>query len=144
MWNEFCSDCAESCSTTDFTITPSAVSAPSIWKLSDIELAVQESGIPTPDDWNTTWQTYIKDNFIGLDVTCESTRVEIYDEDASISGVDVLSNVGGHTGLWIGISFLSLMEIVEMLYRLIRYHIHRLGRNKFTNKQTSTDIHEQL
>ncbi|CAF4410788.1 unnamed protein product, partial [Adineta steineri] len=36
------------------------------------------------------------------------------------------SNVGGQTGLWIGISFLSLMELAEMIYRLIRSQCHRL------------------
>ncbi len=46
----------------------------------------------------------IENNYIAVHFVCEPTRVEAYTEDASISGVDLLSNVGGHTGLWIGIS----------------------------------------
>jgi hypothetical protein len=52
--------------------------------------------------------------------------------------VDLLSNVGGQTGLWIGVSFLALMELVEMLYRLVRFEFHvikqaiqnRIGRQQ--------------
>ncbi|CAF4945099.1 unnamed protein product, partial [Rotaria sp. Silwood1] len=44
-----------------------------------------------------------------------------------------LSNVGGQTGLWIGISFLSVMEFIEMLYRILRYEFHII-RRAITNK----------
>ena len=54
----------------------------------------------------------------------ESALVETCTETATLELVDVISNVGGQTGLWIGISFLSLMEIIEMFYRLIRHHFH--------------------
>ena len=46
-------------------------------------------------------------------IRAETANVEKYTETASISGVDVLSNVGGQTGLWIGLSFLSLMEMIK-------------------------------
>jgi hypothetical protein len=45
-----------------------------------------------------------------------------------MTAVDVLSNVGGQTGLWIGVSFLSIMELAEMLYRLVRYQYHAIRR----------------
>ena len=54
-------------------------------------------------------------------MVCESLLVENLTQQPSMTGVDVISNVGGQTGLWIGISFLSIMEIVEMLYRLARH-----------------------
>lgn len=70
----------------------------------------------------------MQNNYIAVNIVCETTRVETYTEAASISPVDLLSNIGGQTGLWIGISFLSLMELIEMLYRLVRYHYHVLRR----------------
>ncbi|CAF3610006.1 unnamed protein product [Rotaria sp. Silwood1] len=126
IWDQFCSDCSQACSTVDFTITPSAVSAPSSVRIPEIKEFVEKSGITLPKNWTTTWQSEIQNNYVAVDVVCETTRVETYTQDASVSGVDVLSNVGGHTGLWIGISFLSIMELVEMLYRLIRYHYYIL------------------
>jgi hypothetical protein len=89
---------------------------------------VANSGIPLGPNWTETWQTEIQNNYVAVDVVCETTVVETYTESASITIVDLISNVGGQTGLWIGISFLSLMEIVEMFYRLIRYHCHILRR----------------
>ncbi|CAF1173656.1 unnamed protein product [Rotaria sordida] len=126
IWNQFCSDCSQACSTVDFTITTSAVSAPSTTYVPVIKKFVEKSGIILPKNWSNTWQSEIPKNYLAVDIVCETTRVETYTQDASISGVDLLSNVGGHTGLWIGISFLSIMELVEMLYRLIRYDYYIL------------------
>ena len=103
---------------------------------------VEKSGIPTPENWTETWSTEIKNNYVSLDVVCETTQIETYTEDVSITAVDVVSNVGGHTGLWIGISFLSLMELVEMLYRLIRYHCYvYILKRRLRNETT---INERL
>ncbi len=103
-WDAFCSDCSQSCSAVDFTITPSAVAAPSSAQLSYIKNLVEQSGISPPTNWSQTWVSKIENNYIAVDVVCETTRLEAYTEDAPISGVDLLSNEGGHTGLWIGIS----------------------------------------
>ena len=91
---------------------------------------VENSGIALPTNWSTTWQTEFQNNYVAVDIVCETTLVESYTDSASIGGVDLLSNIGGLTGLWIGISFLSLMELVEMLYRLIRYHYYIIKRKR--------------
>jgi hypothetical protein len=74
-----------------------------------------------------------------LEVSYETTRSEVYSEQATLGPVDVLSNVGGQSGLWIGISFLTLLEIVEMVYRLTRtqwYNLWGVMRNKFGAQDT--------
>ena len=95
---------------------------------------VESTGVPLPSNWNNTWATEIPNNYIALEVLRQSVLVENYSQDASLSPVDVLSNVGGHTGLWIGISFLSIMELVEMLYRLARLESHIIMRKIKGNK----------
>ena len=69
----------------------------------------------------------IENNYVGLEIVAESARIEKYEQEASMSRVDLVSNIGGNTGLWIGISFLSLMEVVEMLYRLCRSQMYRIS-----------------
>ncbi len=128
IWKQYCSGCLQECSTVDFTITTSAVAAPSIQYAEIYKDAVENSGITLAANWSETWQTEMQNNYVAVDVVCETTVVETYTESASITFVDLISNVGGQTGLWIGISFLSLMEIVELVYRLIRYHCHILRR----------------
>lgn len=128
IWNAFCSQCTQSCSLTEFTVTTSSVAAPSYVELVDTKNKVEQFDINLTKTWNQTWETDIPKSYVSLEVVCETRRLETYDDTASISWVDVLSNVGGHTGLWIGISFLSIMELVEMLYRLVRYHCYLLKR----------------
>jgi hypothetical protein len=94
--------------------------------MNDIKQFVESSSIPLPANWSTTWPTEIQANYVGLSVVCETTRVDSYTQQATLGAVDVVSNVGGQTGLWIGISFLSLMEVAEMLFRLIRHQYYRI------------------
>ena len=88
--------------------------------MNDIKAFVESSQVPLPVNWSTTWASEIQAGYVSLEVAYETTRTEVYSQQATIGVVDVISNVGGNTGLWIGISFLSLMELAEMLYRLIR------------------------
>ncbi len=128
IWGQFCSDCSDSCSEVDFTMTPSAVSAPSATEIPVTKAFVENCGLPLPKNWSQTWLSDIQNNYVAVDIVCELTRVESYSESALIGSVDLLSNIGGLTGLWIGASFLTVMEVVEMLYRLIRYHYYMLKR----------------
>ena len=84
---------------------------------------VESTSVPLPEDWETNWLTEVKNNYVSLQVVCESNQVENNTQEAAMSPVDVLSNVGGQTGLWIGMSFLGIMEFVEMFYRLFRYEL---------------------
>ncbi len=122
-------------------IKSSSLSAPPSFLMNDIKQFVESSSIPRPANWSTTWRSEIQANYVGLEVACESPRVTNYTQQGTLGAVDVLSNVGGQTGLWIGVSFLSLMEIVEMLYRLIRSQYHRI-RQKIRKKTLVQAAHE--
>jgi len=126
--NEYCTACAQQCSITSFSFKSSISTAPPDWLMDFIRSFVENSSMPLPSDWNTEWQTHVKASYLSLDLLSESTLVENYTQTATMGFVDVLSNIGGQTGLWIGISFLSLMEFVEMIYRLIRYHFYLIRR----------------
>lgn len=121
LWIDFCSECKPECATVQYMTTSSSVQAPSKWLLPKIKTLVESSSIPVSLNWSHTWQTEIENNYVALEITVETGRIQNYTETPSMSGVEVLSNVGGQTGLWIGISFLSLMEFLEMLFRLSRY-----------------------
>lgn len=109
--------------------------APPVWLMNDIKQFVEKSDIPLPNDWTTQWQWHIDNSYLSIELIHESSVVENYTQTATMTAVDVLSNVGGQTGLWIGVSFLSLMEVAEMVYRLIRYQCRagRRTRNKVTD-----------
>ncbi len=127
---EYCGACAQSCSTVEFMTTSSSISAPPQWLLSDIKEFVESSSIPLPANWSTTWTSEIQANYVAINVVCESTNIDNYTQTATLTAVDVISNVGGQTGLWIGISFLSLMEVAEMLFRLARSQCRSFRRRR--------------
>jgi hypothetical protein len=128
--NKYCVDCSGQCSTTDFPVDISSLATPLEWQMSFIKAFVENSSVPLPANWSTTWRHQIHTNYLQVSVVCETTMVENYTQTAVIHLVDVLSNIGGQTSLWIGMSFLSIMELIEMFYRLIRYQFHAIQRTR--------------
>lgn len=126
LLDEYCSDCSSKCSVTDFIIQVSSLTAPADWQKNKIKMFVENTSVPLPQNWSTTWSTYIDANYVSVSVVRETIIVENNIQTATIGIVDVLSNIGGQTGLWLGISFLSIMELIEMLYRLVRFEFHRV------------------
>ena len=126
--DEHCSDCKQGCSSTSYIVTPSAVASPTTEVAEEVRAWVESQGVPLPPNWTTNWETEVENNYVKLEVVCQSPLVENITQQALIGAVEVLSNVGGHTGLWIGISFLSIMEFVEMLYRLVQHQFHAIRR----------------
>ncbi|CAF2515109.1 unnamed protein product [Rotaria sp. Silwood2] len=137
LLEKYCSYCPQQCFVTDFNIKPSLWKAPPTWLLDDIKTFVENSEIPLPMDWSTNWRSHIDSSYLSVELVHQSTLIENYTQTATMSAVDVLSNVGGQTGLWIGVSFLSLMELAEMLYRLARYQYHAIRRNHNRTKDDS-------
>ncbi|UJR16868.1 hypothetical protein I4U23_003766 [Adineta vaga] len=136
--DESCSECGPECITNTFNIKSSSLVAPIEFQLKNIKKFVESSSIPLPTNWSTIWSTEIPANYISLEVVCETTRTEIYTQQASITFVELISNIGGQTGLWIGISFLSLFEIIEMLYRLVRSKLYSWQNATMNNDRQTT------
>ena len=127
---QYCSECNPACSTIDFVVTPSSSAAPSAIYAETIKSKIESLDVPLPSNWSTTWLSEIENNYVGLDVVCQSPMLENLTEQPTITPIDVLSNVGGQSGLWIGVSFLSIMEFIEMLYRLAHFQYKAVTRKR--------------
>ena len=123
--NKYCSDCSHQCSISNFIVQTSSSVTPVEWQMNEIKTWVENSGVPLPTNWSNTWHEHIHSNYLAVNVVRETNVVVNNTQTAILSHVDVLSNIGGQTGLWLGISFISIMEFIEMLYRLIRYQCLR-------------------
>lgn len=113
--------CPEHCSQTEFVVKKSSLLAPTPWQRDQIKAFVENSSVPLPSNWSTASLDYIERNYLLVSIIRETHLVENNIQRASLQIIDVLSNVGGQTGLWLGISLLSIMELFEMFYRLVRY-----------------------
>lgn len=93
-----------------------------------IKKQVESLPISLRQNWSANWCEEIRNSYLIVEARLKTGHKETYTQTPSMSGVDVLSNVGSQTGLWIGISSLSLMEIIEVLFRLARHQYHVLLR----------------
>jgi hypothetical protein len=122
---KYCSHCTRQCSRRDFVVQTSSLTLLTRWSAPSIKRFVENSGVKLPDDWNNTWQTQMQENYVAVRIVLQDSVVENYTSSATMLVGDVLANVGGQAGLWIGISVLSIMELIEMLYRLFRLEFQR-------------------
>ncbi len=54
-------------------------------------------------------------------------------KDAKIEIVDLVSGIGGLLGLFLGMSFLSFAEIIEMFLEALSFFLQRSKNNKILN-----------
>lgn len=127
VWIENCPMCNIECQTFDFVTRMSALLAPTPWLYEEIKNKVENFQVPLSQNWSTTWKNDISSSYVALEIVSENSRLELFNDTPITLPVDLLSNIGGHTGLWIGISFLSLMEIIELASRLMLYLMKKLG-----------------
>lgn len=71
----------------------------------------------------------LKHNMLQLSIFYGDLGYEQYDEVEDMSWLDLISNIGGTLGLFIGMSFLSFVEIVDIVLQIVLY--------KNDNKKTS-------
>ncbi|CAF0838235.1 unnamed protein product [Rotaria sordida] len=135
----YCSYCLQQCSITNFAVKSSLSIAPPEWLVPDIRAFVENSSVPLPFDWSSRWNEYIRSSYVSIELLAESSLIETYTQMAALNFIDVISNVGGQTGLWIGISFLSLMELIEMFYRLIRFQ-NRISQSVTIEDQKQREL----
>jgi len=65
----------------------------------------------------------IANHYIRLYVYYKDLKYTLISENAKTEPFNFVSNIGGILGLFLGISFLSFIEILEVIYEIILYLI---------------------
>lgn len=117
---DYCQHCQAECGYNEYSIRTSSLPLLIDSIGNDLQPVIENLGVPLSSNWSETWKDDILESYLSIEVICESTRIEKFVQEATLDEIGLLSNIGGHTGLWIGISFLSLLELAEMFFRLIR------------------------
>ena len=71
-----------------------------------------------------------KKNHLALNIFYDSYSYTTIQEVAKMDILDLISNIGGTLGLFIGMSFLSFAEVFEIFYLIL---ISRVERFKIVN-----------
>uniref|UniRef100_A0A914X8P5 Uncharacterized protein n=1 Tax=Plectus sambesii TaxID=2011161 RepID=A0A914X8P5_9BILA len=62
-------------------------------------------------------RSYVRDNLVAADVFMEEIVYEEYEQSPRSRRVDVLSKIGGSVGLFLGVSVITLFEILTFLFK---------------------------
>ncbi|NXP09085.1 ASIC4 protein, partial [Thinocorus orbignyianus] len=86
-------------------------------------------------------ETYIRENFLVLDIFFEALNYEAIEQKKAYDLAGLLGDIGGQMGLFIGASILTILEILDYVYEVIRDRMSRvLRRSKPPLKKPSGSI----
>ncbi|XP_026517141.1 acid-sensing ion channel 4 [Terrapene carolina triunguis] len=86
-------------------------------------------------------ETYIRENFLVLDIFFEALNYEAIEQKKAYELAGLLGDIGGQMGLFIGASILTILEILDYIYEVIRDKASRaLGRSKPPLRKPSGSI----
>ncbi|KAK1898155.1 Acid-sensing ion channel 1B [Dissostichus eleginoides] len=75
-------------------------------------------------------EQYIKDNIMVLDIFFEALNYETIEQKKAYEVAGLLGDIGGQMGLFIGASILTILEIFDYLYEVIKYKLCRCSDKK--------------
>uniref|UniRef100_H3AZ98 Acid sensing ion channel subunit family member 4 n=1 Tax=Latimeria chalumnae TaxID=7897 RepID=H3AZ98_LATCH len=90
--------------------------------------------------YNTSTE-YIKENFLVLDIFFEALNYETIEQKKAYDVEGLLADIGGQMGLFIGASMLTVLEILDYIYEVIRDKVCRmLKRQKPPSRKQADSI----
>lgn len=124
MPNKTTSECPLPCEEQRYKPTVSTASWPSKTDLPNLCSQLETFGVDT----KTCSKEFIKDNFIRLQVYFEDFTVETIKQIPAYGRSQVISDLGGSMGLWIGASIYSLFELGSTFISLASLYILRIQK----------------
>ncbi|KAK5614237.1 Acid-sensing ion channel 4-A [Crenichthys baileyi] len=82
-------------------------------------------------------EDYIRDNFLVLDIFFEALNYETIEQKKAYDVAGLLGDIGGQMGLFIGASILTILEIMDYIYELIKHRLQRLLRPQKEEKKNT-------
>lgn len=86
-------------------------------------------------------EQYIKDNILVLDIFFEALNYETIEQKKAYEVAGLLGDIGGQMGLFIGASILTILELFDYLYEVLKYRLCRCSDKKLkhnTNNDQGT------
>ncbi|XP_062861654.1 acid-sensing ion channel 4-A [Trichomycterus rosablanca] len=71
-------------------------------------------------------EEYIRENFLILDIFFEALNYETIEQKKAYDVAGLLGDIGGQMGLFIGASVLTILEILDYIYEVIKFRLQRV------------------
>jgi hypothetical protein len=115
LQNNTCKNvCRKECFKIDYEIEKSILRFPSQNYLNFLHIH-EFSSSKFPKE-HTKLEKYAKKSFLKLMVNYKTVEYTVIEENAQMTFETLLGSIGGQLGLFIGISVLSLMEVIELFF----------------------------
>uniref|UniRef100_A0A6Q2YE67 Acid sensing ion channel subunit 1 n=1 Tax=Esox lucius TaxID=8010 RepID=A0A6Q2YE67_ESOLU len=82
-------------------------------------------------------EQYIAENILVLDIFFEALNYETIEQKKAYEVAGLLGDIGGHMGLFIGASILTILELFDYIYEVIFpfSHVVYIGRNHYSKER---------
>ncbi|PKK17109.1 acid-sensing ion channel 1 [Columba livia] len=107
-------------------------------ELSMVKIPSKASARYLAKKFNKTEQ-YIADNVLVLDIFFEALNYEMIEQKKAYEVAGLLGDIGGQMGLFIGASILTVLELFDYAYEVIKHRLCRRGKCHKNHKRNNTD-----
>ena len=123
--NGFSSLCDQSCPSECFSVSYTTIVHASTYPTGRyLDLLMQQKTLTemfsNSSQYSASLSTYIQNSVAKINIFYNDLSYNILIESASITWDVLLGNIGGSLGLFVGISFLSIIELFEIAFETIR------------------------
>uniref|UniRef100_A0A8C5T2U4 ASIC1 protein n=1 Tax=Malurus cyaneus samueli TaxID=2593467 RepID=A0A8C5T2U4_9PASS len=84
-------------------------------------------------------EQYIGENILVLDIFFEALNYEMIEQKKAYEVAGLLGDIGGQMGLFIGASILTVLELFDYAYEVIKHRLCRRGKCRKNHKRNNTD-----
>jgi len=81
----------------------------------------------------------LSEQFLKLNIYYDNLNYYKYTEKPSLTIKDLIGALGGHLGLWIGMSLLSFFEIFELIVAVFKWCVRKVQSNKTSSMTDLTE-----
>ncbi|XP_051497473.1 acid-sensing ion channel 1 isoform X2 [Apus apus] len=84
-------------------------------------------------------EQYIGENILVLDIFFEALNYETIEQKKAYEVAGLLGDIGGQMGLFIGASILTVLELFDYAYEVIKHQLCRGGKCRKNHKRSNSD-----
>ncbi|XP_053231056.1 acid-sensing ion channel 1 isoform X3 [Podarcis raffonei] len=84
-------------------------------------------------------EQYIGENILVLDIFFEALNYETIEQKKAYEVAGLLGDIGGQMGLFIGASLLTVLELFDYAYEIIKFRFFRRGKCQKKHKSNNSD-----
>ncbi|XP_071951629.1 acid-sensing ion channel 5-like [Antedon mediterranea] len=95
----------------------------------------------TEEKFNAT-AAFIKDNVVVMDVYYSYLSTQVFTQTKAMTSSALLSDIGGQLGLFVGVSFITIIEFMEYFTLKFKFFLKSKKGNRSTNKSRNENGNE--